>query len=183
MPTPPGFKFRRTVSKLMGWLSGKPYPSYNERHSTRKNKTPSPTKKTPSPTKKSPSPTKKTPSPTKEEKERDEKIFKELYTREGARKFRINSEFPEFVHSGDEKKYMQSIIKTLYDYDPSTYDYRSEPAKPMTFVRGEEETKISPFEYFYDLQGEKGSNSRSTHTYKLDHRSLRIERKRINNRE
>jgi hypothetical protein len=153
----------------MGWLSGKPYPSYNERHSIRKNKTPSPTKKTP--------------SPTKEEKERDEKIFKELYTREGARKFRINSEFPEFVHSGDEKKYMQSIIKTLYDYDPSTYDYRSEPAKPMTFVRGEEEEKISPFEYFYDLQGKKGSNSRSTDRYKLDHRSLRIERKRINNRE
>ena len=78
---------------------------------------------------------------------------------------------------------MQSIIKTLYDYDPSTYDYRSEPAKPMTFVRGEEEEKISPFEYFYDLQGKKGSNSRSTDRYKLDHRSLRIERKRINNRE
>ena len=113
----------------------------------------------------------------KKRRERDEAIFEKLYTKE-ALKFRINSDFPEFVHSGEEKKYMQSILQTLYHYDPSTYDYRSEPAKPMTFVRvrGEEEKKISPFEYFYDEQVEKNN-------YKLDHRSLRIERKRINNRE
>jgi len=179
MPTPPKFKLRRWFSDLWGQLTG----TRKKKSPSPTKKSPSPTKKTPSPTKKSPSPTKKTPSPTKAEKKRDENIFKELYTKEGARKFRINSEFPEFVHSGDEKRYMQSILQTLYHYDPSTYDYRSEPAKPMTFVRGKEEEKISPFEYFYDLQGEKGSHYGSTDIYKLDHRSLRIERKRINNRE